>query len=118
MTPPPHLEAPEPPPRRTRIAESLLILICLATLWLPIAGLRGPLANAVLLVSLALMVWLFVRQKRRLDDLFEALRRQQEQMEAMGGYPGLPGMMPPPTTRVADDQRSRQVTSNGSHHQS
>lgn len=100
---------PSAPSRRTVLTEDALILVCLATLWIPILGYRGPLVLAVMLVSLALMSILLVRRKRRVDALFEEMRRRREEMQALGGFPTMPGMIPPrmgPSDRTDEGSQS------------
>jgi hypothetical protein len=88
--------------------EDALIIISLVLLWLPIVGLRGLWVNVVLGLCLLTMVLILVRRKRRVDKLFAELRKRQAMIEAMGGYPTIPGMMPNrmgaerPTTEVDD----------------
>ncbi len=96
--------------RRRRIIwiEDTLILVCIGLLWLPLTGARGAWVSGVMLADLALMVWLLIRRKRRVDDLFAELRRKQEAGEALHLYPGIPGIAPPverPTVSVGDQTR-------------
>lgn len=84
--------------RRVVWFEDALILICLALLWLPILGPRGPLTSGIMVVALIAMLALLIRRKRRVDALFAAYRKQQEEMRGVQGYPNLIGRVPPPET--------------------
>ena len=88
------LELQSQPSRRVVHTEDALIILCLVLLWLPIIGFHGWWVKLVLGASLVTMIVVLVRRKRRVDALFDELRQRQAQVEAMGGYPTIPGMMP------------------------
>lgn len=89
------VELESQPSRTTVHIEDALIILCLIPLWLPVFGVRGTWVTLVMVAALILMVAVLRRRKRRVDNLFAELRRRQEMLDAVGGYPMLPGMMPP-----------------------
>lgn len=107
----PEHELESMPSRRLVLFEDAMVLLCLATLWLPITGVRGAWVTAVLGVSLVLMIGLLIRRKQRVDRLFEELRRKQRELEQMGGYPTLPGMIPP--SRLPSEPPASQSAGDG-----
>ncbi|MCC7491113.1 MAG: hypothetical protein IT204_02135 [Fimbriimonadaceae bacterium] len=103
---------PELPPRRVVAAEDGLVLLCLALLWLPIAGYHGPWVTAVLVADLLAMVVLLRRRKQRLDKLLEDYRQHQEALRQRGAVPGLPFI--PPERLRGSEPPPVQVGRNGS----
>ncbi len=83
------------PNKHTVHLEDALIILCLVPLWLPVFGLKGLWVTLLMIASLVAMVVVLRRRKRRLDTLFAELRKRQAMLSAMGGYPTMPGMMPP-----------------------
>ena len=51
--------------------EDALILLAIPVLWLTILRFRGPIYTAVMLATLAVMVWIFVARWRRLNKYVE-----------------------------------------------
>lgn len=109
-SPPPAESHDETARRRVIYLEDALILVCIALLWVPIVAGPGPWVWLVLGADLGLMVWLLARRKRRVDELFEELRKQREGApDAASLYPGLPGFAPPqerPTVSARGDGES------------
>lgn len=99
------------PSRRTVWIEDALILLGIPIMWLAIFELQGAWVRVVLWATLAVMIVLLIRRKRRIDRLFEELRRRQRRLQEMGGFPTIPGMMPPerlqgpPHERPVDQSR-------------
>jgi len=94
------------PNRATVHVEDALIILCLIPLWLPVFGLRGLWVNVLMGTALFTMIVVLRRRQKRVANLFAELRKRQEMMEAMGGYPTIPGMMPP---RMSGERPTREV---------
>ncbi|MBI2301512.1 MAG: hypothetical protein HYU66_21615 [Armatimonadetes bacterium] len=81
--------------RRAIRLEDGLILVCLASLWLLILGHRGPAVTAVLCLVLVAQLVIAVRRFRRVGQVITEQKEEMERLKASGGYPFLPGMLPP-----------------------
>lgn len=93
--------------RRAVHVEDGLILVCLAVLWLPIFGYHGPVVKAILTLALLAMVVVYFRRQRRVGRVISEQREEMERLKASGGYPFLPGMMPPQERPESEPVRRR-----------
>jgi hypothetical protein len=74
---------------RTEIAESVLIVIALVSLWPLLAGHRSLAYSVWLLVVLASMLWVAVRRLRRTREAIDEARRKRDEAERSGRPPSL-----------------------------
>jgi hypothetical protein len=80
--------------RRVTLVEDVINLACLCALFLTVMlAPKVAAARAFLGVLLVIVAVLFVRRKRRLDQLFAAMRKRQEELGGLG-VPGVPGLPP------------------------
>ncbi|UCC67479.1 MAG: hypothetical protein JSV79_10155 [Armatimonadota bacterium] len=75
--------------RRAEIAESILIVVALASLWPLLAGYRPPWYTLWLLLMLAAMAWVAVRRLRRVRAAAEEAKRKRDEAERSGRPPWL-----------------------------
>jgi hypothetical protein len=75
--------------RRAVIAESVLIVVALISLWPLLAGYRPPWYRIWLLLMLAAMAWVAVRRLRRVRAAAEEAKRKRDEAERSGRPPWL-----------------------------
>ena len=75
--------------RRIEIAESVLIVLALASLWLFVIEQRSLWHNLVWLLMLAAMAWVAVRRLRRIRAATDEAKRIRDEAERGGPPPSL-----------------------------
>ena len=75
--------------RRVEIAESVLIVVALTSLWPLLAGYHEPWYRIWLILMLAAMAWIAVRRLRRVRAAAEEAKRKRDEAERSGRPPWL-----------------------------
>lgn len=75
--------------RRTQLIEAGLIVLALVSLWPVLLGYRALWYSAWLGVMLAVMIWVAVRQLRRIRAAINEAKRKRDEAEKSGRPPFL-----------------------------